>query len=109
LIERIAKVIHWFGFLCFISFYFYCVFLLLVFIGGSETAKENFFDQYEVLGFSLIGIIPFILSWILRYILTGSLVILPTSKSEQGKFFNYIFLATLGFVYLIYFIKEFSY
>ena len=60
-------------------------------------------DKYELLGIFVMGIIPYIFCWVLKYIFSGSVSITPLNNAYANfyyKFIVYVLILLLWFIFV---------
>ena len=95
MIERLAKVIHWTGFIVFTILYIYILYQLFLY---EFKYDSYYFTENEFLGALVFAILLFVISWILKYILSGSVSLTPLEDKEITK----IYYKFLGYSILFY-------
>lgn len=102
ILDRVGIVLHWIGLILSLCFYYYFIYSLFQHYGVDYTFeydRPSLFTNAQITGSFIFIFPPLIISWILRYILSGSIYFIPVEKEEnRGIFVVLIILPLLIFL-----------
>tara|TARA_R100000654_G_scaffold58362_1_gene85042 strand:+ start:541 stop:882 length:342 start_codon:yes stop_codon:yes gene_type:complete len=101
LLDRVGIVLHWIGLIISLCMYFYFIYSLFQHFGVEYTFeydRPSLFTNAQVTGSFIFIFPPLIIAWTLRYILSGSIYLIPGEKEEtRGVIAVLVFLPLLIF------------
>ena len=106
MINRLGIVIHWIGLilsLCVYLYFWYSIFQHYGVEYTFEYDRPSLFTNAQVTGSFILIFPPLIISWILRYILSGSTIIVPIDDKEIRTGLLYLALSLPSFIFGFYY------
>ena len=105
--DRLGIVIHWIGLIISLCVYLYFWYSIFQHYGVEYTFEYNrpsLFTNAQITGSSIFIFPPLIISWILRYILSGSTIIVPIDDKKTRTEFLQLVLFLPSWIFLFYYI-----